>query len=645
MSNSILKKTRAGGALVGQQNGQTIVHNDGSKGGIFKGKRHSEGGIKGFVEEGKPIEVETDEAQLVPAVMTDTQTHKFNGEQLTTKEIVSEINQGAGGVEIKKEGGTVDDNGGEPIKFQANSVIITRNAVLDKSTQEFDGKKMTNKQILSHINQENGGIAFADGGEIPHSCGCTGKKYNYGGNLMNDYDIVSDITAKYPDAMERGANDEFEEHETAFDMLYAGEITPERAAQMVAADHLKKNPHAYDAGKTPEQSAMENRQAEYQAADSFADGGKVGDLSLTDCQKKFLRKIKESTSGILRVPVSFGKSLIMEPLKQAGLIHTVKIKGMPDLEAYLTKPGKELMATQLFEDGGTCTESYEFGGVASYAKGAALKDSGGSKFKYYRGVDYAYSNPFEVNKAIEELLDSRKDFKSTDFTYEEKVFLKYYSGYGGLEKFGATGSGLLFEYYTPSIIAEKMWGLAYKFGYTGGEWMEPSAGVGEFIQYSPNQHLCDAYEINPYSARICRILYPEANVQNKYFEELFIRNNDTIRDKLNMLKKYDLIIGNPPYGAFGGKWSGMGEASFTKSKNYIDYFITRGLDLLKPNGLLIYIIGAEVAAGGVPFLQQAMNPVKKIIAEKSILLDAYRLPNGVFDRTDVLTDIIVLQKK
>jgi outer membrane protein assembly factor BamD (BamD/ComL family) len=94
-----------------------------------------------------------------------------------------------------------------------------------------------------------------------------------------------------------------------------------------------------------------------------------------------------------------------------------------------------------------------------------------------------------------------------------------------------------------------------------------------------------------------------------------------------------------------GIYAGMGEKSYTKANNYIDYFISRGLDLLKTDGLLIYVIGTEVAAGGIPFLAQNTNPVKKAIAAKADLVDAYRLPNGLFERTDVLTDIVVFKKK
>lgn len=263
------------------------------------------------------------------------------------------------------------------------------------------------------------------------------------------------------------------------------------------------------------------------------------------------------------------------------------------------------------------------------------------ELKYYKGLDFAYKNPYEYNRAVEELLDS----KNERFTAEEKVFMSNYSGYGGLEKFGAEGKGLLYEYYTPRLIVEKMWGLAYKYGFNGGNVLEPSCGVGEFIKFAPNKELVTGYEINLYSAKIAAILYPDAQIIKEAFETIFIKNRASIKNKLGGVKKYNLVIGNPPYGEFGGLYAGMGEKGYTKAENYIDYFISRGLDLLESNGLLIMIVGAEVAAGGKPFLSKGTSKAKQDIMEKSILVDAYRLPNGVFDRTDVLSDIIVLRKK
>jgi len=262
--------------------------------------------------------------------------------------------------------------------------------------------------------------------------------------------------------------------------------------------------------------------------------------------------------------------------------------------------------------------------------------------KYFKGVNHVYKNQFEINKAIEEIVDT---ITPDNMSVEEKNFISYYAGYGGLEKQGGKGGGLFHEFFTPSDIAMKMWALAYKYGFKGGKVLEPSVGIGEFIKYAPDISLVTGYEINSYSAKICRILYPEATIYEKYFEQIFIKNNTSIRKNLIGVQKYSLVIGNPPYHTFKSRFSDMGEKTYTKVSNYVEYFITRGLDLVESGGLLIYIIGTEVAVGGTPFLSQGKSKVKDDIAEKAVLLDAYRLPNGVFESTDALTDILVFRKK
>jgi hypothetical protein len=260
-----------------------------------------------------------------------------------------------------------------------------------------------------------------------------------------------------------------------------------------------------------------------------------------------------------------------------------------------------------------------------------------------------YANEFELNKAIEALLDKKWKDSPESFSADELEFIKGYTGYGGLDKYGTISIGSLFEYFTPETVIEKMWGLAYKYGYKDGPICEPSCGPGQFFnrKYVSNLVEKHGYEINKYSARIAKLLYPEAIINDgeevKYFEQLFIVKNYTVRDKVT--PKYDLVIGNPPYGTVGGIYMGMGEKTFTHANNYIDYFILRGLDLLKQGGLLIFIIGAETAGGGVPFLDQGMNKVKEMINERGKLIDAYRLPSGVFSRTDVTSDIVVFRKR
>lgn len=260
-----------------------------------------------------------------------------------------------------------------------------------------------------------------------------------------------------------------------------------------------------------------------------------------------------------------------------------------------------------------------------------------------------YANAFDQNKAIEALLDSKWKEKSSDWSADELQFITGYSGYGGLDEFGQISVGSLFEYFTPEQVIEKMWGLAYKYGYKDGPVLEPSCGTGLFFnrKYVSNLIEKSGYEINKYSAKIAKLLYPEANINDgeeiKYFEQLFIIKNYTVRAKVK--PRYKLVIGNPPYGSAEGRYMGMGEKSYTHANNYIDYFILRGLDLLEKDGLLIYIIGAETAGGGVPFLDQGMNKVKEMINERGKLIDAYRLPSGIFARTEVTSDIVVFRKR
>lgn len=261
---------------------------------------------------------------------------------------------------------------------------------------------------------------------------------------------------------------------------------------------------------------------------------------------------------------------------------------------------------------------------------------------------------YELNLTVEALID-RKGAAPAAYTSEEKAMLAQYSGYGGLDSYmEKPHPGILYEFYTPKKVVKTMWGLALKHGFRGGHVLEPAAGVGVFLSHAPaRKHLeNDAYftaiEPQEYTVAILQILFPEAVVKNGVFEQEFIDRNKNDSIKGNVQPKYQLVIGNPPYGSIrgtsGGRYMNMGEKQYTSAQAYDEYFITRGLDLLLPGGLLIYIIGSEVANGGVPFLKRGSTKTKQDIASKATLIDAYRLPNGVFDRTDVLSDIVVFRK-
>jgi hypothetical protein len=296
-------------------------------------------------------------------------------------------------------------------------------------------------------------------------------------------------------------------------------------------------------------------------------------------------------------------------------------------ESEVMKTTEEVMIPALAEIGKTIMSEKPKDALAYNKNCRKIIDEYKKVYRYFPFVDEAKK---EVVQVSAEVLN----------------YLSGYTGMGGL-KFEEAGKEILYEYYTPDEIIQRMWGLAYKHGYKeDGSVLEPSVATGRFLKYANPVTRVVACELNWYSYCIATLIYGHKfEIRQQYFEEFFIKNNNSIKGKVGDLEKFDLVIGNPPYGNFQGKYAGMGEKSYTRARNQVEYFILRGLDLLKKDGLLVYIIGAEVSAGGIPFLDGQMSPVKEMISERGELIDAYRLPNDVFDTTSVLSDIIVIKKK
>ena len=203
--STIPKPQGRAGFLVGEQNGQTVVHQDGDKGGVIHGQRHKDGGVAAVnTDTGQQLEVEKSEVSISPKAVNANDTHTFDGKKMTNKEVLSAINQSGGGVPIKKKGGAVESGGkavvnqakGDEIKYPSSSVIITRPAVFDKTKRMFDGKMMTNLEILSLLNERAGGVAFSEK-DLPEKISLNGKEYEFGGKMTKDYDIANSCGCKH----------------------------------------------------------------------------------------------------------------------------------------------------------------------------------------------------------------------------------------------------------------------------------------------------------------------------------------------------------------------------------------------------------------------------------------------------------------
>lgn len=253
-----------------------------------------------------------------------------------------------------------------------------------------------------------------------------------------------------------------------------------------------------------------------------------------------------------------------------------------------------------------------------------------------------FKNQFELNQAVESFVSS-KDKVSYKFSKAEKDFIRKYSGAGGQGKHGATGEGVLYEFYTPDYICELMYELAYKHGYKKGNILEPSCATGALIRPAKDKKAVVGFEINPISRKICQILYPEATIHPGYFETAFLEP-DRFRQRLSKkeftwLKQYpfDLVIGNPPYGKHKNLYSSYFP---TPSLPQIEiFFMYWGMQLLKKNGLLVYLTSSNFMRNG-----HSYNKSKDELAKVADLVDAYRLP-PVFEYSQVPTDILIFKKK
>jgi len=246
----------------------------------------------------------------------------------------------------------------------------------------------------------------------------------------------------------------------------------------------------------------------------------------------------------------------------------------------------------------------------------------------------------KLNADIVALL--KKKGESVDvWSKSELDYIQQYSGAGGLDVKDATDAARLYEFYTPDAVISRMWALAIKYGFTGGRILEQSAGIGKFLRYvDPANSTVRAFELDQVSGQILKACFPWADVTIGEFETIYYPNGAG-QKRVHQSDSFDLVIGNPPYGPRNGNYQGKTlEGAYSLSKTLDQYFIEKGISLLKPNGLLVMIIPSSFLNNDNDY-----NNFKNQLQVQADLIDAYRMPIGVFDFTQYATDIVVIRKK
>lgn len=231
---------------------------------------------------------------------------------------------------------------------------------------------------------------------------------------------------------------------------------------------------------------------------------------------------------------------------------------------------------------------------------------------------------------------------------EEQEILSQYVGWGGLadyfderhskynelksvltdEEYAAARSTTLNAHYTSPVIIKEMYTALSNMGFTEGNILESSCGIGNFMGLIPDKMSNSKFygvEIDDLTGRIAKQLYQKNEIIIDGFENTKFNDNT-----------FDVAIGNVPFGNYR-----VNDTVYNKYSFLIhDYFFAKNIDKVRPGGIL-----ALITSKGT--LDKADSKCRRYLAERADLVGAIRLPDNAFKSagTDVTTDIIFLQKR
>ena len=263
---------------------------------------------------------------------------------------------------------------------------------------------------------------------------------------------------------------------------------------------------------------------------------------------------------------------------------------------------------------------------------------GGPKQKFARNI--------EAIRTLQTLED-----ENGNATPEEQEILSQYVGWGGLadafdpdkdswakeykelkgllseDEYAAARASTLNAHYTSPTVIRAIYDAVEQIGFTTGNILEPSCGVGNFFGMLPESMQGSrlyGVELDSITGRIARQLYPEANITVAGFETTSQRDF------------YDLAVGNVPFGNYKVNDKAYNNLGFSIH----NYFFAKALDQVRPGGVVALVTSRFT-------MDSKDSTARKYLAQRADLLGAVRLPNNAFKAnagTEVVSDILFLQK-
>lgn len=272
-----------------------------------------------------------------------------------------------------------------------------------------------------------------------------------------------------------------------------------------------------------------------------------------------------------------------------------------------------------------------------------------------RGTESAPKSVDARIKANIEAIETMKRLRASgeDASEEDMKKLRAFSGWGGLGKAFSdwTTQRRLKEligekqfeedaqlsrnsaYFTPAYVVDTMWDIARALGFKGGRILEGSAGVGNVLGLMPRdfseRSSIHAVEKDPTTGGMLTLLYPDANVDVKGFEETKIDNGSI-----------DLAITNVPFVPGLHVKDSTGDRDLShRFKDIHNFCIAKNVRKLRDGGIGIFITTAGT-------LDSTGKLFKWLTTEgNSDIVGLFRMHNETFGGTNATSDIIVVRKR
>lgn len=205
--------------------------------------------------------------------------------------------------------------------------------------------------------------------------------------------------------------------------------------------------------------------------------------------------------------------------------------------------------------------------------------------------------------------------------------------------FDSLKASVLTAFYTPPQVTEAIVRILHDQGIEPQRLLEPSAGVGAFVDeiHRQNPHVeATCFEKDALTGLILKHLYPGDHVLVQGFETM-----DRAYDGY-----FDLAISNIPFGDVA-----VFDPAFSTSRNPVrrqgahalhNYFFMKSVEAVREGGVIAFITSQGVADS------ERNRPVREWLMQRCDIISAVRLPNNLFFEyagTEVGSDLLVLQKK